>query len=122
MTHPDDRTLTSSGFYVSQEAPISCENPTPTPTVPAPDILRCAYMELVVTDLKRAHNFAQAVEAGMVWLNSNNVRDLRTPFGGVKASGLGHEGGYRSIDFYTDQQAVHITLGPAHNPTFGKGR
>ncbi|MFI6166253.1 5-carboxymethyl-2-hydroxymuconate semialdehyde dehydrogenase [Nocardia sp. NPDC051052] len=72
------------------------------------------------TDLRRAHTFAQAIEAGMVWLNSNNVRDLRTPFGGVKASGLGHEGGYRSIDFYTDQQAVHITLGTAHNPTFGK--
>jgi 5-carboxymethyl-2-hydroxymuconic-semialdehyde dehydrogenase len=72
-------------------------------------------------DLKRAHNFSQAVEAGMVWLNSNNVRDLRTPFGGVKASGLGHEGGYRSIDFYTHQQAVHITLGKVHNPTFGKG-
>ncbi|HEY1106160.1 MAG TPA: aldehyde dehydrogenase, partial [Agromyces sp.] len=71
-------------------------------------------------DLKRAHNFAQSVEAGMVWLNSNNVRDLRTPFGGVKASGLGHEGGYRSIDFYTDQQSVHITLGAPHNPTFGK--
>ncbi len=53
----------------------------------------------------------------MVWLNSNNVRDLRTPFGGVKASGLG-EGGYRSIHFYTDQQAVHITLGAPHNPTF----
>jgi len=72
------------------------------------------------SDLKRAHNFAQNVEAGMVWLNSNNVRDLRTPFGGVKASGLGHEGGYRSIDFYTDQQAIHITLGEVHNPTFGK--
>ncbi|WP_130178046.1 5-carboxymethyl-2-hydroxymuconate semialdehyde dehydrogenase [Cryobacterium sp. SO1] len=71
-------------------------------------------------DLKRAHTFASSIEAGMVWLNSNNVRDLRTPFGGVKASGLGHEGGYRSIDFYTDQQAVHITLGEAHNPTFGK--
>lgn len=71
-------------------------------------------------DLKRAHNFAQAVESGMVWLNSNNVRDLRTPFGGVKASGLGHEGGYRSIDFYTDQQAVHINLGKVHNPSFGK--
>ncbi|MBD8011218.1 5-carboxymethyl-2-hydroxymuconate semialdehyde dehydrogenase [Microbacterium sp. Re1] len=71
-------------------------------------------------DLKRAHNFAGAVEAGMVWLNSNNVRDLRTPFGGVKASGLGHEGGYRSIDFYTDQQSVHITLGAPHNPAFGK--
>jgi 5-carboxymethyl-2-hydroxymuconic-semialdehyde dehydrogenase len=72
-------------------------------------------------DLKRAHNFAQAVDAGMVWLNSNNVRDLRTPFGGVKASGLGHEGGYRSIDFYTDQQAVHITLDEAHSPRFGRG-
>ncbi|MEF3119852.1 5-carboxymethyl-2-hydroxymuconate semialdehyde dehydrogenase [Kocuria flava] len=71
-------------------------------------------------DLKRAHNFAQNVEAGMVWLNSNNVRDLRTPFGGVKASGLGHEGGYRSIDFYTDQQAVHINLGEVHNPVFGR--
>ena len=70
-------------------------------------------------DLKRAHNFAQDVEAGMVWLNSHNVRDLRSPFGGVKASGLGHEGGYRSIDFYTDQQAVHITLGDVHTPKFG---
>ena len=74
------------------------------------------------SNLKRAHNFAQSVEAGMVWLNSNNVRDLRTPFGGVKASGLGHEGGYRSIDFYTDQQAVHITLNEAHSPKFGLGK
>ncbi|WP_315097689.1 aldehyde dehydrogenase [uncultured Cellulomonas sp.] len=72
-------------------------------------------------DLRRAHTFAQALDVGMVWLNSNNVRDLRTPFGGVKASGLGHEGGYRSIDFYTHQQAVHVTLGEAHHPTFGKG-
>jgi 5-carboxymethyl-2-hydroxymuconic-semialdehyde dehydrogenase len=74
---------------------------------------------LWTSDLTRAHNFAQAVEAGMVWLNSHNVRDLRTPFGGVKASGLGHEGGYRSIDFYTEQQAVHITLGDVHTPRFG---
>ena len=72
------------------------------------------------SDLRRAHTVAQAVESGMVWLNSNNVRDLRTPFGGVKASGLGHEGGYRSIDFYTDQQAVHINLGEVHNPVFGR--
>ena len=74
---------------------------------------------LWTTDLERAHTFAQSIEAGMVWLNSHNVRDLRTPFGGVKASGLGHEGGYRSIDFYTDQQAVHITLGDVHTPRFG---
>ncbi|WP_026549263.1 5-carboxymethyl-2-hydroxymuconate semialdehyde dehydrogenase [Arthrobacter sp. Br18] len=70
-------------------------------------------------NLTRAHTFSQNVEAGMVWLNSHNVRDLRTPFGGVKASGLGHEGGYRSIDFYTDQQAVHISLGAVHMPRFG---
>ncbi|MGP9501591.1 5-carboxymethyl-2-hydroxymuconate semialdehyde dehydrogenase [Specibacter sp. AOP5-B1-6] len=73
-------------------------------------------------DLTRAHTFAQNLEAGMVWLNSHNVRDLRTPFGGVKASGLGHEGGFRSIDFYTDQQAVHITLGAVHTPQFGAGQ
>src|SRR3546814_18753390 len=48
-------------------------------------------------DLKRSHNFAQAIEAGMVWLNSNNVRDLRTPFGGVKASGLGHRSEERRV-------------------------
>ncbi|MFI7481219.1 5-carboxymethyl-2-hydroxymuconate semialdehyde dehydrogenase [Kocuria sp. M1R5S2] len=72
------------------------------------------------SDLQRAHTFAQNVEAGMVWLNSHNVRDLRSPFGGVKASGLGQEGGYRSIDFYTDQQAVHITLGDVHTPKFGR--
>jgi 5-carboxymethyl-2-hydroxymuconic-semialdehyde dehydrogenase len=72
-------------------------------------------------DLTRAHKFAQRIEAGMVWLNSHNVRDLRTPFGGVKASGLGHEGGYRSLDFYTNQQAIHITLGSVHTPRFGAG-
>ncbi|PFG30756.1 5-carboxymethyl-2-hydroxymuconate semialdehyde dehydrogenase [Paramicrobacterium agarici] len=70
-------------------------------------------------NLTRAHRFSQSINAGMVWLNSHNVRDLRTPFGGVKASGLGHEGGYRSIDFYTDQQAVHITLGDVHTARFG---
>jgi 5-carboxymethyl-2-hydroxymuconic-semialdehyde dehydrogenase len=71
------------------------------------------------SDLRRAHTVAQSIDAGMVWLNSHNVRDLRTPFGGVKASGLGHEGGYRSIDFYTEQQAVHISLGAVHTARFG---
>ncbi|MBB3053164.1 5-carboxymethyl-2-hydroxymuconic-semialdehyde dehydrogenase [Prauserella isguenensis] len=71
------------------------------------------------SNLERAHNVGQRIDAGMVWLNSHNVRDLRTPFGGVKASGLGHEGGYRSLDFYSDQQAMHISLAPAHTPKFG---
>ena len=71
------------------------------------------------TDLKRAHTVAERVEAGMVWINSHNVRDLRSPFGGVKASGLGNEGGYRSLNFYSEQKAVHVTLGDVHTARFG---
>lgn len=74
---------------------------------------------LWTNDVKRAHNFAHGIEAGMVWINSHNVRDLRTPFGGVKASGLGQEGGYRSLEFYSHQQAIHITLGDVHTTRFG---
>jgi 5-carboxymethyl-2-hydroxymuconic-semialdehyde dehydrogenase len=55
----------------------------------------------------------------MTWLNSHNVRDLRTPFGGVKASGLGHEGGHHSIDFYTDQRVIHVAVGDPGTPRFG---
>ncbi|HEY2095346.1 MAG TPA: 5-carboxymethyl-2-hydroxymuconate semialdehyde dehydrogenase [Pseudonocardia sp.] len=70
-------------------------------------------------NLKRGHRVAHAVESGMVWLNSHNVRDLRTPFGGVKASGVGREGGARSIDFYTQSKIVHVALGDVHTPRFG---
>jgi 5-carboxymethyl-2-hydroxymuconic-semialdehyde dehydrogenase len=73
------------------------------------------------SDLRRAHRVAASVEAGMTWVNSHNVRDLRTPFGGVKASGLGREGGQHSIDFYTESQIVHIATGDTHVPRFGIG-
>jgi 5-carboxymethyl-2-hydroxymuconic-semialdehyde dehydrogenase len=71
------------------------------------------------SDLKRGHRIAHAVESGMVWINSHNIRDLRTPFGGVKASGLGREGGAHSIDFYTESKIVHVALGDVHTPRFG---
>jgi 5-carboxymethyl-2-hydroxymuconic-semialdehyde dehydrogenase len=71
------------------------------------------------SDLRRAHRVAGQVEAGMTWVNSHNVRDLRTPFGGVKASGLGREGGQHSIDFYTSSRIVHVALGDTHVPRFG---
>lgn len=71
------------------------------------------------SNVARAHNVAHAIESGMVWINSHNVRDLRTPFGGVKGSGLGHEGGYRSLDFYSVQQSIHVTLGDVHTTRFG---
>jgi len=71
------------------------------------------------SDLKRGHRIAHAVESGMVWINSHNVRDLRTPFGGVKSSGVGREGGAHSIDFYTESKIVHVALGEVHTPRFG---
>jgi 5-carboxymethyl-2-hydroxymuconic-semialdehyde dehydrogenase len=74
---------------------------------------------LWTSDLARAHRVAHAVESGMTWINSHNVRDLRTPFGGVKASGLGREGGPHSLDFYTESRIVHIPLGDTHVPRFG---
>ncbi|WP_020673321.1 5-carboxymethyl-2-hydroxymuconate semialdehyde dehydrogenase [Amycolatopsis nigrescens] len=71
------------------------------------------------SDLKRGHRVAGSIDAGMVWLNSHNVRDLRTPFGGVKSSGVGHEGGWRSIDFYAPEHIVHVALGDVPTPRFG---
>lgn len=71
------------------------------------------------SDVTRAHRVSHEIEAGMVWINSHNVRDLRTPFGGVKASGLGQEGGYRSLEFYSIQQAIHVCLGDVHTTRFG---
>jgi 5-carboxymethyl-2-hydroxymuconic-semialdehyde dehydrogenase len=74
---------------------------------------------LWTSDLRRAHRVAAQVESGMTWVNSHNVRDLRTPFGGVKNSGLGREGGQHSIDFYTESRIVHVALGDTHVPRFG---
>jgi 5-carboxymethyl-2-hydroxymuconic-semialdehyde dehydrogenase len=74
---------------------------------------------LWTSNLRRAHRVAAAIESGMTWINSHNVRDLRTPFGGVKASGLGREGGQHSIDFYTESRIVHVALGDTHVPRFG---
>jgi 5-carboxymethyl-2-hydroxymuconic-semialdehyde dehydrogenase len=74
---------------------------------------------LWTADLARAHRLAGAVQAGMTWINSHNVRDLRTPFGGVKASGLGREGGAHSLDFYTESRIVHVPLADTRVPRFG---
>ncbi len=62
-------------------------------------------------DVGRAHRVAQSVEAGMVWVNSENVRHLPTPFGGVKNSGIGRDGGDYSFDFYMETKNIAIALG-----------
>ena len=58
----------------------------------------------------RAHRVADAVEAGIVWVNSWFLRDLRTPFGGMGASGIGREGGVHSLEFYTELKNVCLKL------------
>jgi 5-carboxymethyl-2-hydroxymuconic-semialdehyde dehydrogenase len=70
-------------------------------------------------DITRAHRLAQAIDSGMCWINAPNVRDLRTPFGGVKDSGIGREGGAYSFDFYCDLQTVQVALAEQAIPRFG---
>lgn len=60
------------------------------------------------SDLKRAHRVAGKVEAGIVWVNCWLLRDLRTPFGGVKNSGVGREGGFEALKFFTEPKNVCI--------------
>jgi len=59
-------------------------------------------------DLRRAHRMAGKIEAGMIWVNSWFLRDLRTPFGGMKDSGIGRVGGMHSFDFFTELSNVCI--------------
>jgi aminomuconate-semialdehyde/2-hydroxymuconate-6-semialdehyde dehydrogenase len=62
------------------------------------------------TNLARAHRVAQKMEVGIAWVNSWFLRDLRTPFGGAKQSGIGREGGVHSLEFYTELKNVCIKL------------
>jgi aminomuconate-semialdehyde/2-hydroxymuconate-6-semialdehyde dehydrogenase len=61
-------------------------------------------------DVSRAHRVAQRMEVGLSWVNSWFLRDLRTPFGGAKQSGIGREGGVHSLEFYTELKNVCIKL------------
>lgn len=74
-------------------------------------------------DIKKAHRVAQAIDVGMLWINSQNVRDLRIPFGGMKDSGIGREGGHYAIfEFYTEPKVIHVAIGDHHIPQFGKNK
>ncbi|QOY34610.1 aldehyde dehydrogenase [Anaerobacillus isosaccharinicus] len=61
-------------------------------------------------DVRRAHRVADQVEAGIVWVNTWFLRDLRTPFGGMKQSGVGREGGMHSFEFYSELKNICIKL------------
>ncbi len=70
-------------------------------------------------DVGRAHRVAGAVDAGMVWVNSQNVRHLPTPFGGTKRSGIGRDGGDWSFDFYMETKNVAVAHGSHTIPKLG---
>jgi 5-carboxymethyl-2-hydroxymuconic-semialdehyde dehydrogenase len=70
-------------------------------------------------NLGRAHRVAAAIEAGMCFVNSQNVRDLRQPFGGTKASGTGREGGTWSYEVFLEPKNVAVSMGAHHIPRWG---
>jgi len=61
-------------------------------------------------DIKRAHRVSRQLEVGVVWVNTWFLRDLRTPFGGIKLSGIGREGGLHSLEFYSELTNICIKL------------
>ncbi len=61
-------------------------------------------------DLTRAHRLAQQVQSGIIWINCWMLRDLRTPFGGMKSSGVGREGGWEALRFFTEPKNVCVKL------------
>ena len=76
---------------------------------------------LWTADPDRARRLSEALEAGMIWVNSQNVRHLPAPFGGMKASGIGRDGGDYSFDFYMETKNVSMATGEHRIPRLGTG-
>ena len=70
-------------------------------------------------NIGKAHRVAARIEAGMCFVNSQNVRDLRQPFGGTKASGTGREGGTWSYEVFCEPKNVAVSMGAHHIPHWG---
>jgi aminomuconate-semialdehyde/2-hydroxymuconate-6-semialdehyde dehydrogenase len=62
-------------------------------------------------NLSRAHRVAEKLESGIIWINCWLLRDLRTPFGGMKDSGVGREGGFEALKFFTEEKNICIKIG-----------
>jgi aminomuconate-semialdehyde/2-hydroxymuconate-6-semialdehyde dehydrogenase len=61
-------------------------------------------------DLSRAHRVAAEIDSGVVWINTWMLRDLRIPFGGMKSSGVGREGGFKSLQFFTEPKNICVKI------------
>src|SRR5215475_4777167 len=111
----------SSRSAVSASAPYDANIPASTSVTPFRDESHAIEIANDVSygltgyvwtgDMGRALRVADALEAGMIWLNSENVRHLPTPFGGMKASGIGRDGGDYSFDFYMETKHVSLARG-----------
>ena len=71
-------------------------------------------------DIGRGHRMAAQLDAGMIWVNSENNRHLPSPFGGMKASGIGRDGGDYSFEFYMETKNVCVAMGTHRVPKLGK--
>jgi len=72
------------------------------------------------SDLSRALRVSEALDVGMIWINSENVRHLQTPFGGMKASGIGRDGGDHSFEFYMETKNIALAHGTHTIPVLGR--
>ncbi len=122
---PTVLTNVSNSMRVAQEeifGPVLCVIPfeTEEEAVQLANDVRYGLAAYIWTgNVARAHRVARALESGKVWVNSQNVRELRAPFGGVKDSGTGREGGHYSFEFYTELKNVCVAMGEHRIPRLG---
>ena len=61
-------------------------------------------------NISRAHRVAHSIDSGVIWINTWLLRDLRIPFGGMKHSGVGREGGFKSLEFFTEPKNICVKI------------
>ena len=67
-------------------------------------------MKYITENISKAHRVAANIDSGVVWINTWLLRDLRIPFGGMKQSGVGREGGFKSLEFFTEPKNVCVKI------------
>ena len=61
-------------------------------------------------NISKAHRVAASIDSGVIWINTWLLRDLRIPFGGMKSSGVGREGGFKSLEFFTEPKNICVKI------------